>query len=232
MQSGFRSWRNGGKRRMEESRGMERQRVSVCVQGGLHEPENKQASDYDMNVNLNVYQWRVCLSRSEADHSTVPNHLRYRLWELLQQLAHPEAATFSSTPCPCQALLSFITVYTWVRNSFDSFWMTKLFCWLDRKPGLWFEACFCLYHSLKQGNIGMNKVDRQQRQSEATAWMLGSFEWNNPSMITVRHLRGSGLWRYVSLDTKKIYAHVEGEVRHKKILSAGCWYTRVSGGAP
>lgn len=113
----------------------------------------------------------------------------------------------------CCGCASFITVHTWVRNSFDSSWMTELFCWLVRKPGLWFEACFCLYHSLKQGNIGMNKVARQQQQSEATAWMLGRFEWNNPSMITARHLRGSGLWRYVSLDTKKIYVHVEGEVR-------------------
>lgn len=36
----------------------------------------------------------------------------------------------------CCGCVSFVTVHTWVRNSFDSFWVTKLFWWLVRKPGL------------------------------------------------------------------------------------------------
>lgn len=88
MQSGFRSWRNGGNRRMKVSRGRERQRsqlVSVCAGRSVCSaarclPEKKQASDYVMNVKLNVYHRRVWLSRSEADHITVPNHLQSRLW--------------------------------------------------------------------------------------------------------------------------------------------------------
>lgn len=58
------------------------------MQGGLRAqlpaclPENKQAREYDMKVNLKCFPGDVSgFSPSEADHITVSNRLRYRLQE-------------------------------------------------------------------------------------------------------------------------------------------------------
>lgn len=219
MQSGFRSWGKGGNRRMEESRGRERQRSqlgSVCAGrsaclAARCLPEIKQASDYDMNINFNVDQRRAWLwtwSRSQHCPESPPE---WTSGSCRSSWHTQKPPAFPAVPCPWLALL-WLCVFS---NSSHlggeiplilSGWLN---CFVGSSESLHFkfEACFCLYHNLKEGNVGMDKADRQFWLS---AWVRASSEWHNPSTITVRRLWGSGPWRYVSLDTKKIDAHVKG----------------------
>lgn len=125
MQSGLRSWRNGGNRRMEQSRDRERQRSqlastcagrSACLAARCL-PDNKQASDYDMNVNLNVYQQRVWLSRSVGRCGNS--------WHAQKPPPFPLHHAHGRLCCSCG---SFVTVHTWVSNPFDS--LGWLYCFI------------------------------------------------------------------------------------------------------
>lgn len=88
-------------------------RVCVCL-AACCLPENKQASGYDKNINLNVSQRRVWLSQGEAEHTTVPEHLTL-----------PEVLAAAGTPRSHHLLLHTL----WLRFFLNNTLLGEKFLW-------------------------------------------------------------------------------------------------------
>lgn len=94
-------------------------------------PENKQASVCDMNINLNVSQQHVWLSKmkqSTALSWSTSSPYRQSCCSSLHTQEPPPLPAHHAHVRLCCGCASFLTIHSWAKNPFDSFWVTKFFC--------------------------------------------------------------------------------------------------------